>query len=90
MSDFIAVVYVPDPLTFLLLLWQGVWIVLGSKAGALRPHKRSWRHSFWERHFGSLLWLPQIAQVFAKASLCPAFLHLGTAVSETSKGPMSL
>lgn len=40
-SDFTAVVYAPGPLKFLLYLPQGTWIVLGSDAGALQPHKHS-------------------------------------------------
>lgn len=40
-SDFTAAVYRPGFLKFLLYLPQGTWIVLGSDAGALQPHKHS-------------------------------------------------
>lgn len=93
-SDFTAVVYVPDLLKILLLLWQGAWIVLGSDAGALRPHKHSQAPS------GATASGKDISEVScgcdkllrsAPQQGCDLpFSTLAQPASEAGKGPMSL
>lgn len=93
-SDFTAVVYVPGPLKFLLQLLQGTWIVLGSDAGALQPHKHP------EAPPGATASGKDISEVSrgcnkllrsAPQQGCDLpFSTLAQPASETGKGPMSL